>query len=1224
MLMKLNLQSYITIIFVFFFFILPLRSFSADVIQGYINEFSLNEQVSDNISSSTNNYSYIKTGPMLIVAAYKLGDKFTLDNSTGTFKVSGEPPEWRFHKDKKGYGRLSGTSALHRLEASLPDCTLGNICKPGASFSLAITGVNEANSGAIHFYVNNEDVTTFFYYDVKNERFRVKQYNEARFFSFFKGNDDYLSWKSDNKKVQIEGNVRILLANRAIKGKVVTPSGSVPKKLIGKKVNFYFAGSDYIVPHSLQAVINERGEYYLDGLATFAYKPSFDIIQNNKIVLNSLTTRDNTTVLDILCVVPDYNYIISNDEDYRAGEFLIIKGSDLHPSLQGNIQRFEQIAGDSVRLGIVKNRFTMILPVERVLPDDLFFQGEIDNKTILLKIKHPVPARREYVQYSLFSTEGIYARTAITKLNNGLLAANTTSMLSASVDSFYSSSQNNVKAHIFDENGTATDVTPFFSWDDDTQSLKGKEESRTRFYDILQNTNVTLIVTFCSKTDPDICFRIRDRLKPGGAGVEVRLGKTGSGKYAILRQINVVFNPVVAVSRANKNGIVAFDNVPQGKYIIIYADTELKHYGYNFATISAEDNAKKRTIEADIPLRPIGENLNDKLLSVITNGNIQNINDGPIKLFPNDYKDIDLKQLGLPDKENISSVQLLGELPGSYILYPDKILRFTTVDSYKDRSSVMLLESNNNIYTLSIVYAGTDKPVITQDKLDYSMCPSSRPVCGNAFVDVKGVTRGIYDGKNQLAIVFPLSFNRSDVKIMMESINDITEMFSIEPKYRRVVLKKSAIPEFLSNLSTNREPVAFYIKDQIYRLHITAGYKSIEVSVVDEDGGETSLFSGMDAHLACEYKQDELYSHISRINRAGTVVFTDLPDCDYRLTLIDYNRMFYGVLNNLSLTTGQNRLRTMFPVSCVGNDDQFMRDCNPLIPIISNNRMISPDIGVIFTDKYLPFTIKASVKPEDSGMRSSLLGRGVVLFDNGSVQSSAIRTLILTDEDNNSVNIELNSSYIYNVLIKTLSWPSGYKKNILKVQGVDNSLIFNNRTPIRFVFDTELKYRSEEITVSVDYDGELEDISTMFMWDSNTNILSLKNSSLPDFTSLLDGRQRSIIFTIGKGDVKRQYVISAVIGAGVADITLDVTVNGKSVQQGKALLIGRASKNQYEYRQLATVNKNGRTYFSNIPRGGYELIFFDMDANAYGSRELSVHADQSDLYVTIDAVGLIK
>jgi hypothetical protein len=489
-------------------------------------------------------------------------------------------------------------------------------------------------------------------------------------------------------------------------------------------------------------------------------------------------------------------------------------------------------------------------------------------------------------------------------------------------------------------------------------------------------------------------------------------------------------------------------------------------------------------------------------------------------------------------------------------------------------------------------------PIITEDGMDYTMCPAARPLCGNAFVDISGVNGGIYNGKEPLRLVFPVAFKGSDVKVMLEGNSDITEMFAIQPNRRAIALRKEFIPAFLSVLSNTREPILLLVNDKRYHLSLVAGYKSLEVVVAAENDIPTILLEGLSVKLSCE---DQHYTQSAEINSAGIVSFQDLPDCTYSMDLVDDSQIFAGHIDGVRVSSGQSQLHTRFPVTCVGSDDQYIENCQPIIPIVSR-RLIAPDFGVLFAEDLDNLSVS-------EGIEYKVLGKGITLFAAKSSEHSELKFA--------SYTVPLEISDISDYLIRTLAMPED-KPGTLRVSNVTPSFALLEDEPPVFEFDIPFTY--DKYAVKVTLDGK--NLSDMFIWTKGS-LLTILESKYSEFVELFANRQQALNIEL-TADAQSSYTFSAVLGVGASDIVVQA-VGDSAAEAGsaRALLIGRRAKNGNEYRQLADLSANGRARFAAVPLGIYDIIIFAQAEDIYGSKEVEVQTAESDLYIELPIKRLV-
>ncbi|MDR2885028.1 MAG: hypothetical protein LBV09_07970 [Deferribacteraceae bacterium] len=1011
---------------------------------------------------------------------------------------------WLFYGKKGGYADNSTAMPIHHLKVSFPDCTLGNICSPNGNFSVILSDLAEQNSGKVSFFVNDTDVSMLLYYDAPKSTFRVKEFYQEQFFSHFTSDDNFFSWKIAGGRPSGDGRVRIILSNKRISGKFIDSDGDVPPLIKGKKATLHFAGSDKLVPHTFEVNIDSNGRYIAENLPTTDYK-----IYSKDIPLGE-TQIDNAT--EWTHTVPAFDLILSTSAPYRAGEFVVTSPESWNSRLKGTLTAFKQIAGDNVTMKINGNKIAMILPYMRKSADDLLFTGEVSGRTFLLKIPHPVPVNSGYEQFGMFNKEGYYAHTAIYNLPpDGLLSDTLPTIAINAVVPIYADT---FKVHLYNTDGKAADVTSLFTWNSVAQSATISSAKFRTLYNSMAVGEGTLTGTMCDKGNSNRCFRTKHNVRKGDKTITI---KAIPDSYIILRELHAD-KPIVRLGKTDKKGVYEFKALSTGKYQLLLADLNLESYGDEIITLSD-------SIEHELKVNTIRPNT-DPLK--ITAGSLVQIYAEPIELHSTDYKEIDLAPF-IPNLAE-ATVSLLGELPADYEVRNDGSIAILTKDNITNSYSNILFQHDDTVYQLPLFYNGAATTIVREAGLDYAMCPESRPICGNAFIDVAGVNRNIYDGKEPLQLTFPLSFKRNEINIQIEDGSDITAMFAIYPNSRRVALKKDFIPAFLSMLSNTTKPITINVKTRTYYLSLNAGYKRIETIIEVPDVASTYPLDGMRVKASCQYSGG-YFSQISYIEDSRAVNFRDLPSCTYDLHLIDRYRMFQGDMSDVNISSGQSLFQIRFPISYIGGDD---------------------------------------------------------------IQSA----------------IALSMEDLSQELVQTLVAPDDTEGRLI-ISGVTPSLIVAYDNPLVFTFDTPFRYPAEDVVATLND----QDITELFVWNSDRSTLTLSNDRRNEFARLLDNRQQTIYFTIGV-ELMDHYEFSAVIGAGASDIVVQI-VGDTPPASAHAILVGRKGVNGYEYRQSTGVVSGGRFRFASVPLGIYDIVLLGNDDTIYGSREIGVQVIASELQVEL-------
>ncbi|MDR2400755.1 MAG: hypothetical protein LBD73_03785 [Deferribacteraceae bacterium] len=1197
------------LLIIFQIFTAPSASKEVRLIKGYIKISSplLSEAI-----GSASGISYLSDNRSAFFYADEYA--FTTDNITlpladnQTLEVKGyNPGVWNF---QQGYTVKSGTAAIHELQVRLPDCMLGNVCIPNKPFSISFPQLSTKSLNSLKFFIGKEDISTLFYFNEQQQSFRIKEFYESQFFSHFKGEGAELSWRNGSGKNALTGRVRIILADKAIRGRIVAETGKNPAYLAGRELTFTFRGSDTILPHTFSTAIDRKGEYLLENLPSFEYKPTISPLTASKLKFISVETVDGITSLNIEHTVPDYDELFNAEYNVnRGGEFIILAPSALTPRFSGDITEFIQKSGDQVRFKVTKNRVALLFPEKRSSAEVISFSARVGGKKILFIFPRPFKIDNIYEQFSPFSGDGYYAQTSLTGFENGgVLEFNSKNIPSSSLNSFTKSSATNVKVHLFDLLGKAADITSYFDWNNAAQTLTLNPKRFKDLYERLKNNQATLGVTFCGAVYKNRCFRIKKEIRPGAAEVLVTPSITPTeDMFAVLRQLDNPELPLVRTAQADNGGRYRFIDIPEGKYQILLADLTLKNQGFLYTSVTFEDNEERTEINIDLPVSPISQKPDWRM---VTEGNWINLLEEPLRLHKNDFKSMDLKSFNISAVDDIS---VAGYFPGEYTLHSDLTLMLYTRESSKDFHSVFILKNRDMLYTLPIFYNGNDLPVISEEGLDYAMCPKDRPHCTNAFVDIKGVSGGIYNGRIPLSLSFPITFNRQDLSVVMEQVSDITDLFLVNSKYNRITLKRSAIPAFLSYLSTNSSPVRITVKNRRYYLNLIAGYKSAEISVTDTFGAQNALFSGLEMNVACEYGLGRIYSSNVAVSTSGFVRLDDLPDCAYHISLIDRKRFFAGELD-MSLQAGQNKKKEILQVSCVSANDQFVDNCIPIIPVVSKNRLIAPEVALLFADT----EGTADVDGENWNLKSKIFRHAIVFHAPKSKDGKAFQSRFILNDNASVINIAVESIAAHR--IKTVSRPTGSPLPVLRLAGVNDAFTYQGGE-FAVTFDNMEKFDGDDISVSC----RSANITDMFSYDPQTRTLTLISDNQGKFAALFNDGWLQLIISIGAGNNIPGYNIALILALSSSDIfATAVGVAAAGFKSANAILAGSRNVNGFEFRQEIWLGSNKTAIFRQVPFGIYNLTIFDLDADVFGSAEVSVPPGKTDLYLDLEVNKIVE
>ncbi|MDR2104739.1 MAG: hypothetical protein LBP51_03180 [Deferribacteraceae bacterium] len=1176
--------------------------------RGYIQEIPINLPIQSALKGDGCSYLY-DNGSIFIYTDEKRfsGDELLIplqDNQSLKATLS-QGAVWGF---QQGYTAKSGAGAIHELKVKLPNCILGNVCTPDKPFSIAIADIPRRNLNNFRFFIGREDVSTLFYYNEGEQAFKVKEYYEPKFFSRFSNGNAFLSWRIGGAKGAITGNLRIIAADKAIRGKILTSTGKTPAYLAGRAVILKYNGSDAILPHTFSAVVDEEGGYVFENLPSFEYKPIIPDIAESYSELAAFESEAGRRILKIQHIVPDYEGIYSIDKSYRAGEFLQLFPAFLSPKLTGAITELIQLSGDVVYYKAVNNSIRLILPERRIKEDEITFSAKIGGKKVLFIFPHPVKIDRGYEQFAPFSGEGYYARTTLIPFDNGgVLEYSSKNLPTAALNSWTAADGRSVKVHLFNPLGKAADITSYFTWDNAAQRLSLNRGSFDALYDDLKNNQAALGVTFCGALHKNRCFRINREIRPGGASllVDVSIPPTRD-VYLLLRQIDNPNSPVVRVKPPDKDGKFRFTDIPEGRYQLLLADLSLKNRGSIFTSVAYEDNEEKAEINIELAVSPI-LSTEPADLEKAFNGNWTPLLSEPLALHKDDFKRIDLKSFNIPA---VDEVGVEGYFPGEYNLHSDLSLTLYTKANNRDYYSVFTFKHRDKFYTLPIFYNGNDAPIVSEKGLDYTMCPKDRPYCSNAFVDVKGAQGGIYNGKSSLSLTFPFTFNRQDLSIVMEQVTDITELFLVNSRYNRITLKRSAIPAFLSYLSASASPIKITIKDRQYYLSLIAGYKSAEISVTDMYGAQNPIFAGLEANVVCEYGGGRIYSRNVAVSSSGFILLEDIPDCSYHITLIDRKRYFAGELE-MNLMAGQNKKKAILQVSCVSADEQFVNNCVPIIPLISKNRLIAPETALLLTD--IDLQSVRQLKQENIIYKS--IGRAVILYAPKSKDGKAFQSKLILN-DSSSVNIVVESVAAHR--IRTLARPQGAAVPVLKLTGVNDAFTYLGGG-LSIAFDNMIPFSPDEISIS----SKNTNITSIFSYDNLTRTLILLPSNQREFAALFNDGWTQLSINIGsKGSL---YDIALILAISSSDISAAaVGEAAQTIKSASAILTGSRSANGFEFRQEVKLNNNKTAVFRQVPLGIYNLTIFDLESDVFGSTEVSIPPNRTDLYLDLEVSKIVE
>ena len=1149
-------------------------------VRSHINIVKLDTPVEQEASGEGPNAVWLVAGDSL-VAILKNTDKneITIPKPISkNFRVT-DPIDWNFYNGK--YAVNSGTTSIHRGEVSLPACFAGNICNPLGDFSVKIPRLSDEDMTKVVFRLNGEDISTLFHFD--KGLFRVKEFYQKSFYGKIKGSSAIFSWEAGFLK----GQVGLLMGHNIIEGKV---KGLAPNT----QLTFRHPGSALQAPHTITVKPATDGSFRVTGLYDFTYKVSADFIPLGVIPLK-FEAGSPASTLTLELTAPNYDYIITEaPEAYLPGGFIFFKPTDWDTRLSGRLTSFVQLSGDTVHFKRHPNGIAMLLPLTKK-EDTLVFHGTVGEKSFILKLPNPADGPALYDHFSLFSDKGTYARTKLWGLETGgVLSLKNKSPIYAFLSSISRARAENVRVHLYSE-GKTYDVTHHFIWDTDKQLLTSKAENHRNLYNALKNEPGTLAVTFCDDRDNSLCYRIHERIIPGGTDLTIKLASVQQGKFIVLRNLNITGNSIVKTVQTGGSTAYSFYGLPAGTYQALLVDLDLVVYGDAVFNVTTGKN-----MQTLLPVKGAsGVNID-----TVTSGRVSRLAQKPLILHQNDF------QMLSPSVARPAELWLTGSMGGSFTYYSDGMFALYTEEKRGDESGTFIFKNKQQYSLLPVHYKGGDYPVISELGRDYGSCPPERPLCHNAFVDVKGVRQGVYDGRTPLKLTLPYSFGKSTVSVTTSG-NELTELFDINTNQRSITLKKEKIPVFFNAISTG-STIKIAASTKIYYLSLVPGYKDIEVSVVNEQGGRSLVFNGLTARASCVYAEGKVFSRFAQAGNNSLLIFENLPNCTYKVEMVDRERLFHGSVGNLTLGRTQDRLKAVMPVRCTGSNDQFIEDCRPFLPLVQENRLVSPDFGVILPGIYLENYRDISLNEATSGLTLNHYDKGVILFASRNTKGD---TSIIISAPEGDAGIPLKIDSIDANLIRTDIMPEGGQEVALEIEGVTSAFVYPGMERLSFRFNLPFTYNAEEVSVKLLRGEENIDITEFFDWNKEKAQFALKNGKEQEFMALFARRQRGLSFIFAPSDMLRHYSITAVIATPAADVMLQIASDTALSKDAGAILIGRHGNNGFDFRLTTTIRSHG-TLFSHVPMGTYDVVVYDFRQGLFGSREIRLQNNQ-DIFTEI-------
>jgi hypothetical protein len=103
------------------------------------------------------------------------------------------------------------------------------------------------------------------------------------------------------------------------------------------------------------------------------------------------------------------------------------------------------------------------------------------------------------------------------------------------------------------------------------------------------------------------------------------------------------------------------------------------------------------------------------------------------------------------------------------------------------------------------------------------------------------------------------------------------------------------------------------------------------------------------------------------------------------------------------------------------------------------------------------------------------------------------------------------------------------------------------------------------------------------------------------------------------------YDIALILALSSSDIFASaVGDSAPGLKNANAVLSGNRGVNGFEFRQEIKLRNNKTAIFRQVPFGIYNLTIFDLENNIFGSTEVSVPPNRTDLYLDLEVSKIVE
>jgi hypothetical protein len=279
---------------------------------------------------------------------------------------------------------------------------------------------------------------------------------------------------------------------------------------------------------------------------------------------------------------------------------------------------------------------------------------------------------------------------------------------------------------------------------------------------------------------------------------------------------------------------------------------------------------------------------------------------------------------------------------------------------------------------------------------------------------------------------------------------------------------------------------------------------------------------------------------------------------------------------------------------------------------MARNRLIAPETAIFFTDGNKEKVERIRAENETT-LNSKLLGRAIIFY--AAKDSRTFQNKIILNDDNISP-IRITVENIASYRIRTAMKPAGAPSPVLKLAGVNDSFTYLGGE-FAVTFELIEKLSTDAIRV-YDANNESSDITELFSYNSSAKTLTLLPANYAAFSALFNDGWIRLSIHIGE-----EYKIELVLALSSADIFTTVTgEDAAALKNASAILAGSRAVNGFEFRQESKLNNNKTAVFRQAPFGVYTLTVFDLETDTFGSTEVSVPPEKTDLYLEVEVTKI--